>query len=375
MLKLLPLFGCLIAVTLVNYIFFIDFLFTTKINKKIIPSFVTLNLVSIYTFLSNRWYFDLIYNKYINYPLFKICYKWFATEIDKGLLENIGPAFWVRLVNLGMKNAKQLQTGYSFKYSIYKFWYFILFVLIFDNATNFISFSEPVELMEILLITGYMNTSWKRNFSTDIKSANPNNLNLNYWCQLRFINLLIALTGYTLNQVVMLLTNLELKTTPKNLEALLWILKYSSLIHAEQIIEITAIDYPGKLNRFKLVYILRCLLYNNTITVSVTTPAIKSIVNSVSYLFKSSTWLEREVWDMFGINFNGNNDQRRILTDYGFKGHPLRKDFPLTGFKEVYYDDALKRVASRNTVLAQEFRSFTYFSNYSSNRNRSLTSI
>jgi NADH:ubiquinone oxidoreductase subunit C len=180
------------------------------------------------------------------------------------------------------------------------------------------------------------------------------------WYKLKFINLFSLMTLSIIKEFIINNNDIEIKTTAKNIEALLWLLKYNSLTHFEQNIEIVAADAPTNKFRFKVVYVLRSLLYNSVITVSFTTHETNLKINSINYLYKSSMWLEREVWDMFGIKFNNNLDLRRILTDYGFHGHPLRKDFPLSGFKEVYYDDSSKRIIFEPVELAQELRIFTF---------------
>lgn len=181
-----------------------------------------------------------------------------------------------------------------------------------------------------------------------------------FWYQLKFINLFGLMALSVAKEFIISSNDIEIKTITKNIEALLWLLKYSSLTHFEQNIEMLAADAPTNNFRFKVIYVLRSLLYNSIITVSFTTNETDLKVNSINYLYQSSTWLEREIWDMFGIKFNNNFDLRRILTDYGFNGHPLRKDFPLSGFKEIYYDDSSKRIIFEPVELAQEFRVFTF---------------
>lgn len=181
-----------------------------------------------------------------------------------------------------------------------------------------------------------------------------------YWHQLKFINLFFSITGKTTKQIVIGLNDIEIQTVATNLEAILWILKYETLYNFEQIVEMVGIDNPGKENRFKIVIVVRSLFYNTTLTISFTSNEITTRVNSISYLYQSAGWLEREIWDMFGIKFNGNTDLRRILTDYGFSGHPLRKDFPLTGFREIYYDDSHKRILHEPVEMAQELRIFSF---------------
>jgi NADH-quinone oxidoreductase subunit C len=129
----------------------------------------------------------------------------------------------------------------------------------------------------------------------------------------------------------------------------------------KQLVDLTAVDQPDHAERFELVYNLLSLKLNQRIRVKLTTDE-RTPVASVSGVFSSAIWLEREVWDMFGVFFSGHPDLRRILTDYGFEGHPLRKDFPLTGFKEVRYDEEQKRVVYEPVRLTQEFRRFDFLS-------------
>ncbi|NBX65733.1 MAG: NADH-quinone oxidoreductase subunit C [Proteobacteria bacterium] len=124
-----------------------------------------------------------------------------------------------------------------------------------------------------------------------------------------------------------------------------------------QLMDITAVDWPTKADRFEVVYQLLSLRHNLRIRVKIMTDE-DTPVPSVTPVYSSAGWLEREVWDMYGIAFEGNEDLRRILTDYGFEGHPLRKDFPLTGFVELRYDEAQARVVYEPVKLMQDFRSF-----------------
>ena len=123
------------------------------------------------------------------------------------------------------------------------------------------------------------------------------------------------------------------------------------------LMDICGSDYPDRLERFDVVYNLLSLRHNHRIRVRVTTDE-DTPVPSVVDIYSSATWFEREAWDMYGILFSGNPDLRRILTDYGFEGHPQRKDFPLTGHVELRYDDELKRVVYEPVKLPQEFRYF-----------------
>ena len=129
----------------------------------------------------------------------------------------------------------------------------------------------------------------------------------------------------------------------------------------QQLVEIAGADYPERAERFEVNYCLLSLTRNRRIRVKATTDEA-SPVPSVVGLWPVAGWLEREVWDMFGVSFEGNPDHRRILTDYGFTGHPFRKDFPLTGHVELRYSETEKRVVYEPVKLAQDFRSFDFMS-------------
>ena len=129
----------------------------------------------------------------------------------------------------------------------------------------------------------------------------------------------------------------------------------------KQLMDVCGVDYPGRAERFEVVYNLLSLAHNRRIRVKLYTDA-ETPVPSVTPVFSSANWWEREVWDLFGIYFINHPDLRRILTDYGFEGHPLRKDFPLTGYVEVRYDEDQRRVVYEPVSLPQEFRSFDFLS-------------
>ena len=135
-------------------------------------------------------------------------------------------------------------------------------------------------------------------------------------------------------------------------------LKKHTLTQCQQLIEISCSDNVSKTQRFSIVYVLNSIFYSNRILVRIQTNEVKP-VPSVTELFPSAGWLEREVYDLFGVFFYEHPDLRRILTDYGFNGHPLRKDFPLSGFIEIYYNDATKRLAYEPVELAQELRMYS----------------
>ena len=132
-------------------------------------------------------------------------------------------------------------------------------------------------------------------------------------------------------------------------------------LHYQQLMEIAGVDYPDRADRFEVVYCMLSLTKNHRVRVHVATDAVKP-VPSVTGLWPVAGWLEREVYDMYGVLFDGNTDLRRILTDYGFVGHPLRKDFPQTGYVELRYSEEAKRVVYEPVSLAQDFRSFDFLS-------------
>jgi NADH-quinone oxidoreductase subunit C len=127
------------------------------------------------------------------------------------------------------------------------------------------------------------------------------------------------------------------------------------------IIDITAVDYPAREQRFDVVYHFMSPRLNQRIRVKAATDEVTPVPSLIN-VFRGADWFERETYDLYGVLFTGHPDMRRILTDYGFEGHPLRKDFPLTGFVEVRYDDEQKRVVYEKVKLNQEFRNFDFLS-------------
>ena len=136
-------------------------------------------------------------------------------------------------------------------------------------------------------------------------------------------------------------------------------LKTNDKCRFKQLIDITAVDYPAKEKRFKIVYLLLSHENNLRILININIDE-KTPVPSITKIFPSANWMEREVFDMYGISFKDHPDLRRILTDYGFEGHPLRKDFPLTGHTEVRYSEKHKKVISEPVKLDQEYRNFDF---------------
>lgn len=143
--------------------------------------------------------------------------------------------------------------------------------------------------------------------------------------------------------------------------------KFMSFLHDDancqfhQMVDVCGVDYPARAERFDVVYNLLSTALNQRIRVKLSTDEVTP-VPSVTHIYPAAGWFERETWDMYGVFFAGNPDLRRILTDYGFDGHPLRKDFPLTGYVEMRYDEEEKRVVYEPVKLTQAFRSFDYLS-------------
>ena len=137
------------------------------------------------------------------------------------------------------------------------------------------------------------------------------------------------------------------------------VLKENEKLKFNQFIDLTAVDYPNKKNRFEMIYILLSVEFNIRIIIKYFINENAS-VDSITNLFPAANWYEREVWDLFGIAFNNHPDLRRLLTDYGFIGHPLRKDFPLSGNVEVKYDLNEKKVVYEPVKLTQSFREFEF---------------
>ncbi len=154
---------------------------------------------------------------------------------------------------------------------------------------------------------------------------------------------------------------LTLRVPRQALVALVEFLANDQTCQFSSLIDITAVDYPDRDTRFDVVYHFLSMYQNQRIRLRVAVPELE-MVPSITSVHPSANWFEREVFDMFGILFSGHPDLRRILTDYGFRGHPLRKDFPTTGYTEVRYDEARKRVVYEPVNLVQEYRQFDFMS-------------
>jgi NADH-quinone oxidoreductase subunit C len=154
---------------------------------------------------------------------------------------------------------------------------------------------------------------------------------------------------------------LTLEVGATDVPAMVEFLKTDEQCRFASLVDITAIDYPGDDRRFCVVYHFLSMYLNHRIRLKARIRP-DEIVPSITDLHPSANWFEREVFDMFGILFSGHPDLRRILTDYGFRGHPLRKDFPTTGYTEVRYDEVQKRVVYEPVALTQEYRQFDFMS-------------
>jgi NADH-quinone oxidoreductase subunit C len=152
---------------------------------------------------------------------------------------------------------------------------------------------------------------------------------------------------------------LAIETEIEEIVKVILFLKTNEKCKFRQLTDITAVDYPRKEKRFKLVYLLLSHENNHRLIINSNIKE-KTIVPSITKIFPSANWMEREVFDMYGITFKDHPDLRRILTDYGFEGHPLRKDFPLTGYKEVRYSEDQKKVIYESVKLEQNYRNFDF---------------
>lgn len=161
-------------------------------------------------------------------------------------------------------------------------------------------------------------------------------------------------------------TSLVISVKPEDLLFTLEILKKHTNTQYTCLSSVSGVDYPERSRRFEVSYDLLSIKFNSRIRVKTFVDELTPLESSVS-IFPGATWWEREVWDMFGVFFDKNSEIKRILTDYGFEGHPLRKGFPLSGYVESRYDDSTKRVVCEPLENAQEFRSFDFSSGWSEN--------
>ena len=160
---------------------------------------------------------------------------------------------------------------------------------------------------------------------------------------------------------------LLLEINEKDLIEVILFLKSNEKCKFRQLIDIAGVDFPQEEKRFKLIYLFLSHEHNNRIKLSINFEN-SQLIQSITKIFPSANWMEREVFDMYGIKFKNHPDLRRILTDYGFKGHPLRKDFPLTGFNEVRYSEKEKKVVYEPVKLEQNYRNFDFESPWEGTR-------
>lgn len=144
-------------------------------------------------------------------------------------------------------------------------------------------------------------------------------------------------------------------------------IKNNSSLRVDSLLDIWGVDYLERKERFEVNYLLVSVRNNIRINVKVSV-GVEEEIETMTEIYPGAGWLEREVWDMYGVYFEGNKDLRRILTDYGFEGHPLRKDFPLSGYVEVRYEDGEKRVVLEPIELTQEFRNYDFISPWEKRR-------
>lgn len=176
-----------------------------------------------------------------------------------------------------------------------------------------------------------------------------------------YIKYLTRIIPKLIKRIYILKSEIIVYTYFSNIKKLIFFFKYHTYSRFKSLSDICAVDYPNRLWRFEVVYNLLSLDFSSRIRIKVKVDEILGITSIVE-IFPAANWYERESWDMFGIFFENHPDLRRILTDYGFDGFPLRKDFPLSGYLELRYSDLQKRVISEPVQLSQEYRYFEFFS-------------
>lgn len=171
--------------------------------------------------------------------------------------------------------------------------------------------------------------------------------------------LITELLGPDLIEATSILGTPVITIYPVSIVRALTLLRDHKKYHFHQLVDITAIDYPSDTQRFQIVYNLLSLTMNTRLRIRLRVDS-KTDVPSVTGVFQAASWYEREIWDLFGVHFSDHPDLRRILTDYDFSGHPLRKDFPLSGFTQVVYDPSQERVVHEPVSLDQNYRNFDF---------------
>nr|YP_010165724.1 NADH dehydrogenase subunit 9 [Imasa heleensis]QRR29737.1 NADH dehydrogenase subunit 9 [Imasa heleensis] len=174
-----------------------------------------------------------------------------------------------------------------------------------------------------------------------------------------FLNYIIQLVPKYVHSTIIHKEKLVILVYPKYIINFLKFMRDHVNTQFKTLVDINCVDYPSRTNRFEVVYHLLSITYNTRVIIKTYTDEVTPIESS-TLVYNSANWSEREIWDMYGVFFSNHPDLRRILTDYGFEGHPLRKDFPLSGYKEVRYDDLQKRVVYEPLEISQEFRYFDF---------------
>ena len=187
----------------------------------------------------------------------------------------------------------------------------------------------------------------------------------------QFLSTIKSTIGKDIIETNVFFNDFQIIVPSKKIFDVLTKLHSNSYFAFDQLIDITAIDYPEKPKRFEVVYLLLSTITNQRLTVKIYVSEGELVQSCVS-IFKSANWSEREIWDMFGIFFSGHPDLRRLLTDYGFEGHPLRKDFPLTGRVQVKYDTDQNKVIYEPVNLVQEYRDFDFLSPWERPNNKEM---
>ncbi len=187
----------------------------------------------------------------------------------------------------------------------------------------------------------------------------------------QFLSTIKSTIGKDIIETNVFFNDFQIIVPSKKIFDVLTKLHSNSYFAFDQLIDITAIDYPEKPKRFEVVYLLLSTITNQRLTVKICVNE-GELVQSCVNIFKSANWSEREIWDMFGIFFSGHPDLRRLLTDYGFEGHPLRKDFPLTGRVQVKYDTDQNKVIYEPVNLVQEYRDFDFLSPWERPNNKEM---
>lgn len=186
------------------------------------------------------------------------------------------------------------------------------------------------------------------------------NQRCNFWLQKFFLIYLFNIITHFIKDIQIKNNCLEIKVRSKYLYPISLFLQKHSLCQYKALTDIVAYDTPGKKHRFTLFYYFLSVQYNMRMILCFKLMEVFPVITSITSLFGGAGWLEREAFDLFGFFFLRNLDLRRILTDYGFIGHPFRKDFPLTGFIEVLYDDSQKLIIYKPVELSQDFRNFNF---------------